>query len=219
MNSLCRGFGVLNRCVLYNIEKRLSLASFNQLATFQKYSIISEVNQKQSESHRFLTGPSSIRSLSAFTKTAKGIPKYASKSDREEIDESERDNDFYGSSNEKRYGGGGGGGKYNDYKGKPRFNSNQRYESKPRQPVQSKNVRKLIRKYNLVDMGGKGRGPIEVEAVETDYHENLASGTAGDAGFSKYNLPPKLQERMNELGYTSPFKIQAATLEHTLNGQ
>lgn len=225
MNSLCRGFGVLNRCVLYNIEKRLSLASFSQLATFQKYSIASEVNEKRSESQRFLTGPSvSIRSLSAFTKTAKGIPKYASKGDREEeFEENDRDNDFYGGSSpstgEKRYNS---GGKYSDYnKGRPtRFDSkSSRYDSKPRQPPQSKNVRKLIRKYNLVDFGGKGRGPMEVEAVETDYHEKLASGGAGNEGFAKYNLPAKLQERMDQLGYTSPFKIQAATLEHTLDGQ
>lgn len=54
------------------------------------------------------------------------------------------------------------------------------------------------------------------EPVESIEKEDFSSGKAD---FSSYNLPQELLNRLNELGYTKPFKIQEATLEHTLAGK
>ncbi len=54
------------------------------------------------------------------------------------------------------------------------------------------------------------------EPVETIEKEDFSSVKSD---FSSYNLPQELLSRLNELGYTKPFKIQEATLEHTLAGK
>ena len=59
----------------------------------------------------------------------------------------------------------------------------------------------------------KDEAPIESTGEKADYTSKTKNG------FSVYNLPEKLSERMKILGYTTPFEIQEATLKHTLAGK
>ena len=59
----------------------------------------------------------------------------------------------------------------------------------------------------------EGAAQVESTGKATDY------GTVDSNDFSKFNLPPQLIQRMNELGYNKPFEIQESTLKHTLEGK
>ena len=37
--------------------------------------------------------------------------------------------------------------------------------------------------------------------------------------FSDFDINPRLQQQLEQLGYKSPFEIQSATLKHTLQGR
>ena len=60
---------------------------------------------------------------------------------------------------------------------------------------------------------------IPVESVGHEISFAATSTTPGKNGFEEFNLPQELIEQMNKLGYTTPFEIQAATLNHTLAGK
>lgn len=60
---------------------------------------------------------------------------------------------------------------------------------------------------------------VPVESVGHEISFEAASTKPGKNGFEEFNLPQELIEQMNKLGYTTPFEIQAATLNHTLAGK
>ena len=73
---------------------------------------------------------------------------------------------------------------------------------------------KTPKMYHLTDFESR-EGPIEIEeAKSADYHS-----IEGQSSFDKYNLPESLLNQMNKHNYLQPFKIQEATLDHTLNGK
>jgi hypothetical protein len=91
-----------------------------------------------------------------------------------------------------RFGSGGGG-----FKGGAKFNYN-----KPKS---------MQRQFDNESF--EGGEQVESSGKASDY------GKESSSDFSKFNLPPQLIQRMNELGYTKPFEIQEATLKHTLEGR
>jgi hypothetical protein len=50
-------------------------------------------------------------------------------------------------------------------------------------------------------------------------HKLDSNGYTGKTKFQDYNLPADLLARMKQLGYESPFPIQAETFPHTLAGK
>lgn len=55
--------------------------------------------------------------------------------------------------------------------------------------------------------------PVESTGKQADYSNKEHHG------FSDYDIPEKLQARLVELGFNSPFEIQEKTLKHTLAGK
>lgn len=60
----------------------------------------------------------------------------------------------------------------------------------------------------------------DAEPVESVGHEISFEAQSGtNNGFAEFGLPELLLKRLDELGYKTPFEIQAATLKHTLEGR
>lgn len=57
------------------------------------------------------------------------------------------------------------------------------------------------------------------DAEPVEYLNEASNYTTTSNGFEKYDLPAELISRMNELGFNTPFEIQEATLEQTLEGR
>lgn len=59
----------------------------------------------------------------------------------------------------------------------------------------------------------------DAEPVEAVGHEVSFADESVKGGFAEFDIPEQLLKRLNELGFKTPFEIQAATLKHTLAGK
>lgn len=93
-------------------------------------------------------------------------------------------------------------------------NNNFKYESNPDRPKKPWSGMRRSNGEEIKDDQYDDAEPVEAVHHEVSFADNTLKG-----GFAEFELPQELLVKLDELGFKTPFEIQAATLKHTLAGK